>query len=190
MNAHRRIIAALSEDSLGGIATLQDVTDAEQLVDAHRAEVLAEGLTGAERQFLTFALDLAADRMANRGDEFDADDEAALKSLRRMADEAATEKATPTGEATPADLTVYRASHDSIVIGLYTTPTEARKHCEAEERHTWAKGTDLVFDWIEDEEDDVAELVTVTEDGKTETVTGYVVTPLTVASKYDEEDNA
>ncbi|MDX2513901.1 hypothetical protein PV355_01800 [Streptomyces stelliscabiei] len=42
MNARRQIIAALSEDSLGGIATLQDVAHAEQLVDAHRAEVLAE----------------------------------------------------------------------------------------------------------------------------------------------------
>ncbi|MEU1448717.1 hypothetical protein [Streptomyces mirabilis] len=42
MSARRRIIAALSADSMGGIATLQDVAHAEQLVDAHRAEVLAE----------------------------------------------------------------------------------------------------------------------------------------------------
>jgi hypothetical protein len=40
-SARRQIVAALSEDSLGGIATLQDVDRAEQLVDAHRAEVLA-----------------------------------------------------------------------------------------------------------------------------------------------------
>lgn len=45
-------------------------------------------LTAAERQFLTFALDLAADHMANRGNEFDEDDEAALARLRRMTDEA------------------------------------------------------------------------------------------------------
>ncbi|MFI1734009.1 hypothetical protein ACH40E_33315 [Streptomyces acidicola] len=39
MSARRHIISALSEDSLGGIATLSDVAHAEQLVDAHRAEV-------------------------------------------------------------------------------------------------------------------------------------------------------
>jgi hypothetical protein len=42
MSARRQIIAALSEDSMGGIATLHDVAHAEQLVDAYRVEVLAE----------------------------------------------------------------------------------------------------------------------------------------------------
>lgn len=42
MKARRHLIAALSEDSMGGIATLADVDRAEQLVDAHRAEVLDE----------------------------------------------------------------------------------------------------------------------------------------------------
>jgi hypothetical protein len=42
MSARRQIIAALSEDSTGGIATLHDVAHAEQLVDAHRTEVLRE----------------------------------------------------------------------------------------------------------------------------------------------------
>lgn len=42
MSARRQIIAALSEDSTGGIATLADVARAEQLVDAYRAEILAE----------------------------------------------------------------------------------------------------------------------------------------------------
>jgi hypothetical protein len=42
MSARRQIIAALSEDSMGGIATLDDVAHAEQLVDAHRTEVLVE----------------------------------------------------------------------------------------------------------------------------------------------------
>lgn len=93
----------------------------------------------------------------------------------------------PGESAQPAELTVYRASHDSIVMGLYTTATEARAHCVAEERRAWAKFSPPVFDWIEDDEDGVAELVTVTEDGETETETGYVVTPLTVASAYDED---
>lgn len=48
MSARRQIIAALSEDSLGGIATLQDVDHAVQLVDAHATEVLAEAVTPAE----------------------------------------------------------------------------------------------------------------------------------------------
>lgn len=45
MSARRQIIAALSEDSLGGIATMEDVAHAEQLVDAHRTETLAEVTT-------------------------------------------------------------------------------------------------------------------------------------------------
>lgn len=49
MNARRQIIAALSEDSHGGIATLADVTRAEQLVDAHRAEVLREEMRNLRR---------------------------------------------------------------------------------------------------------------------------------------------
>lgn len=48
MSARRQIIAALAEDSLGGIATLQDVDHAVQLVDAHAAEVLAEVITPAD----------------------------------------------------------------------------------------------------------------------------------------------
>jgi hypothetical protein len=42
-------------------------------------------LTASERLFLTYALELAADQMANRGDEFDENDEAALESLRTLA---------------------------------------------------------------------------------------------------------
>ncbi|MEW2127063.1 hypothetical protein AB0891_25420 [Streptomyces sp. NPDC007259] len=45
-------------------------------------------LSTAEQEFLRFALELAADQMASRGDEFDEDDEAALESLRRLAGEA------------------------------------------------------------------------------------------------------
>lgn len=69
---------------------------AARMVADHRAEVLAEGLTEDERQFLTFALELAADQMACRSDEFDNEDEAALKSLRSMATE-------PAPAADPAD---------------------------------------------------------------------------------------
>ncbi|HZF92021.1 hypothetical protein [Streptomyces sp.] len=87
------------------------------------------------------------------------------------------------GETTPK---VHRASHDSIEMGLYTTAAEARAHCEAEERRSWPTGTDLTFDWIEDEEDGVAELTVVAGQNE-ESVTGYAVTALDVASAYDEE---
>lgn len=47
-------------------------------------------LTVAERQFLSFALDLASDRMASRGDEFTDEDHAALDRFRRMSVEEAS----------------------------------------------------------------------------------------------------
>ena len=50
-------------------------------------EQTALPLTAVERQFLTFALGLAADEMASRGSEFGEDDEAALEKLRRVAAE-------------------------------------------------------------------------------------------------------
>ncbi|MFF6847052.1 hypothetical protein [Streptomyces antimycoticus] len=59
----------------------------EQMLDAHRTEVLAEGLSPAEKAMLRFAVELADDTVASRGDEFTADDTAALDTLRRMADE-------------------------------------------------------------------------------------------------------
>lgn len=42
MSARQKLISKLSEDSLGGVASLSDVDEAVQLVDAHAAEVLAE----------------------------------------------------------------------------------------------------------------------------------------------------
>jgi hypothetical protein len=91
--------------------------------------------------------------------------------------------------AAPDDqpLTVYRASHDSIAMGLYTTRQAARAHCEAEEAA--ASTTDRApFDWIEDEEDGVDEMTAWT--GGEECTTGYIVTALTVAAEYDPEADA
>lgn len=76
MSAREEIIRRLSEDSLGGIATLHDVTTAEELVDAHAAEVLA-------------AVDkrLEAERMQPRhGDIFRHGIEHARKAVAQMAD--------------------------------------------------------------------------------------------------------
>jgi hypothetical protein len=83
------------------------------------------------------------------------------------------------GETVPK---VYRASHESIVMGLYTTAAAAREHCEADMRRDLPS---VSLDWIEDEEDGVAELVAAI--GEEERSTGFVVTALEVASKYDEE---
>ncbi|MFE9064842.1 hypothetical protein [Streptomyces violaceusniger] len=60
---------------------------AEQMLDAHRAEVLAEGLSPVEKAMLRFAVELADDTVASRGHEFNSDDTDALDTLRRMADE-------------------------------------------------------------------------------------------------------
>ncbi|MFE2967501.1 hypothetical protein ACFXKC_28285 [Streptomyces sp. NPDC059340] len=102
----------------------------------------------------------------------------AITEVARLQAEIADEDAAP-------ELTIYRPSHDSIVMGLYTTAAAAREHCEAEERHSWADGSNPTFDWIEDEEDGVAEMTAWV--GGEECTTGYVVTALEVASAYDEE---
>jgi hypothetical protein len=97
------------------------------------------------------------------------------------------QQATPGTPMEPGEIVpkAYRASHDSIVMDLYLTPAAAREHCEAEERRAWPTGTSLVFDWIEDDEDGVAELV-VTAGQNEESTTGYVVTALDIATRYDE----
>ena len=84
----------------------------------------------------------------------------------------------------PADVTVWRAQHDSIPMGLYTTREAAKAHCEAD---TLRDLPGVSLDWIEDEEDGVAELIAAF--GEDERPTGYVVTALTVASAYDKEDD-
>lgn len=91
----------------------------------------------------------------------------------------------PDGEHYEPTLTVFRASHDSIVMGLYTTAAAAREHCETEERRSWAKFEHPTFDWIEDDEDGVAEMTAFV--GGEEFETGYEVTALEIASKYDPE---
>ncbi|MFJ8345120.1 hypothetical protein ACIQ9J_01835 [Streptomyces sp. NPDC094153] len=94
-------------------------------------------------------------------------------------------------------LTVYRASHDSIVMGLYTTAAEARKHCETGMRREYDESTKVSLWWREDED-----TVDQPEDGEQELFvhatprgmdrgrtwrTGYVVTPLEVAAEYDPD---
>lgn len=97
-------------------------------------------------------------------------------------------------EPTPFNLgagfTVFRASHESIPMGLYTTREAAREHCETLTRRDISDGT---LGWVPDDGSDHApEELSVfgpggDDDGPDETCTGYVVTALTVASEYDPD---
>jgi hypothetical protein len=165
MSARRHLIAALSEDSMGGIATLQDVDHAEQLVNAHRAEILREAAGIVLRAF--------------HGEPF-------LNYPPDFADllrEKAAEKSSPAAADTAPALMIYRASHDSIVMGHYTTREEARKHCETVLRREI--GDSVWIGWVPDHGgDDAEEELCFSEEVL---CSGYVVTPLEVAAAYDED---
>ncbi|MFF0512481.1 hypothetical protein [Streptomyces sp. NPDC004250] len=87
-------------------------------------------------------------------------------------------------ELEAAQGTVYRAEHpdSGITLGHYSTAKAARDHCEALMRRD-IPGASL--DWLEDEEDGVAELVAAF--GEDERSTGYIVTALELDSEYDPE---
>lgn len=109
----------------------------------------------------------------------------AAEALRMQRDRIAELEAAPT--------TIYRAEHpdSGITLGHYGTEPAARAHCEATERRSWPTGTSLSFDWIRDalpevDKNGIAELV-VTAGQNEESVTGYIVTALELASEYDEE---
>jgi hypothetical protein len=102
--------------------------------------------------------------------------------------ELVVEEATAAAATATPELTVYRASHESIVMGLYTTHDAARGHCETEERLSWPKGTSVAFGWVPDDSDPLSpEELVVFAGQNDESVTGYVVTPLEVASEYNAE---
>lgn len=85
------------------------------------------------------------------------------------------------------ELTVYRAVHvDGIPLGTYTTRDAARAHCAAfvEREEPYATAADWHSE-ADDGEDGPESLVIVV--GGHEIETGYLVTPLTVASAYDPE---
>ncbi|MBL1100096.1 hypothetical protein [Streptomyces coffeae] len=105
--------------------------------------------------------------------------EGAAEQLFAMAD-----KAEPAGETTgqPAELTVYRASHESITFGHYVTREAAREHCETLVRR---EDPNAEIAWT-DEDDGVQDL-TLHVNGEFQDWSGYVVTALTVAAAYDEE---
>lgn len=89
-------------------------------------------------------------------------------------------------EAAPA--MVYRAEHDCIVMGYYRTPEAARDHCMTVARRDTSHGA---LEWRTDEpseEDSPEELWDLGNGPDDEWFgTGYLVTPLEIASKYDPD---
>ncbi|MEU7331373.1 hypothetical protein [Streptomyces parvus] len=92
-------------------------------------------------------------------------------------------------EAQPAAAhTVYRAEHESIHVGHYTTEAEARRHCEGLVSNEYSSDTPLFFDWIGDEDDlEQAHELVVQGSAEDPVPTGYVVVPLDVAAAYDPD---
>ena len=87
-------------------------------------------------------------------------------------------------------LTVFRASHDSIVMGLYTTREAAQAHCEAKVTQEETAGSVLHLSWSADDIGPDAEYelhITPAETGGLIRGTGYVVTPLEVAAEFDPD---
>ncbi|WP_367572811.1 hypothetical protein [Streptomyces globisporus] len=107
----------------------------------------------------------------------------ALASLAHIDDDLGVTAAQP-----PAAHTDYRAEHESIHVGHYTTETAARRHCEALVSNEHPADRALVFDWIGDEDDpEEPRELTVQVDGGDEELTGYVVVPLAVAAEHDPD---
>lgn len=96
--------------------------------------------------------------------------------------------------AAEAPLFVYRAEHpdSGITLGTYSTREAACKHCETVARR---KGSTGLVAWVPDNGDALSpEELTFFDveycdgdDVPSQTCTGYVVTPLEIASEYDEE---
>ncbi|MFJ2701849.1 hypothetical protein ACIO3R_01455 [Streptomyces sp. NPDC087428] len=90
--------------------------------------------------------------------------------------------------AADTGLTYYRASHDSIAIGRYTTADVARRRCETWLSDEHPDDAVLLFDWMGDEDDpeEPWELV-VQVDGGDEQPTGYVVQALRIEADIDPD---
>lgn len=116
--AGQREIARQSGPALPGAPITDEQRARAAAVLPPGARITAAALNAAERQFLTFALDLAADRMADRGDEFDDADEAALTRLRQLATEEAQPLTVHLEIADPA------AIKDAIYAAVRRDPEE------------------------------------------------------------------
>ncbi|TXL91631.1 hypothetical protein [Streptomyces sp. IB2014 016-6] len=113
-----------------------------------------------------------------------------INRVAELESAAGMEKDTREGESTP--LIVYRAAYQAldqaIPLGWYKTSEVARAHCETALRFDSPAHVTLDLDWIGDESEplDPWELVAAVGGGD-EQPTGYVVTPVEVASTYDPD---
>ncbi|MGW0642341.1 hypothetical protein [Streptomyces badius] len=109
----------------------------------------------------------------------------ALASLAHIDDDLGITAAQP-----PPALTVYRAEHETIHVGHYTTEGAARRRCEALVSDEHPADRALLFMWSslgdDGDSDEPYELV-VQVDGGPQVFTGYVVVPLSVADAYDPD---
>ncbi|MFC8859294.1 hypothetical protein [[Kitasatospora] papulosa] len=86
----------------------------------------------------------------------------------------------------PTRVIYYRAEHDSIVAGRYTTAAEAQRHCEVLVSREYPETAAVVFEWCVDEGGLSVLELDVQVDGE-HVSTGYTVTPLEVAAAYDPD---
>ncbi|MEV5678552.1 hypothetical protein [Streptomyces sp. NPDC052179] len=107
----------------------------------------------------------------------------ALASLARIDD--------ALGSAAAQPLVVYRAEHETIPLGTYTTEGAARAHAESELSREYAADRTVMYDWIGDEDDPEAPQELVAQvDGADEQCTGYIVVPVPVAARFDPAAHA
>ncbi|MHC5259864.1 hypothetical protein ACYSUO_18460 [Streptomyces sp. UC4497] len=88
-------------------------------------------------------------------------------------------------ELEAAPTTVYRAEHpdSGITLGTYSNRQAARQHCETVLRREI--GDEVFLGWVPDDGSELAaEELCIGEDV---VCSGYFVTPLEIASEYDEE---
>jgi hypothetical protein len=88
-------------------------------------------------------------------------------------------------EEVTAPVTVYRAEHSDsgITLGTYANRQAARKHCETVLRRE--TGDEAFLGWVPDDGSELApEELCIGDDVE---CSGYIVTPVEVASEYDEE---
>ncbi|MFC8658491.1 hypothetical protein ACFUCT_25290 [Streptomyces parvus] len=94
------------------------------------------------------------------------------------------------GAAAAVPATVYRAEHESIHVGHYTTEAEARRHCEHLLGTEHPADRALLFSWDdlgdEGEDEEPSELVVQADSGPEE-ATGYVVVPVAVDTEFDPD---
>ncbi|MCX4994301.1 hypothetical protein [Streptomyces longwoodensis] len=156
----------------------------ELLREATAGTAVADELTAVWRQRAEGAEARVEQLLAERHQTNENLSEAA-EALRRQRDRIT--------ELETAQAFVYRAEHpdSGIVLGTYSKREAAAAHCEALARREGATG---LVSWVPDDSDALSpEELTFFDveycdgdDVPAQTCTGYVITPLEVASEYDE----